>query len=48
MYFRALFLKNNIENIPKGVALRLQIICDYDGKFEKHRKEYQKYLIAKY
>ena len=48
MYFRAPFSKNNIKNIPKGVALRLKIICDSDGKFEKHRTEYQKYLIANY
>ena len=41
------FPKNNIENIPKGVALRLRRICDSDEKFEKHSAEYQNYLIAK-
>ena len=41
------FPKNNIENIPKGVALQLRRICDSDEKFEKHTAEYQNYLIAK-
>ena len=41
------FLKYNIENIPKGVALRLRRICDSDEKFEKHSAEYQNYLIAR-
>ena len=30
------FPKNNIENILKGVALRLRRICDSDVKFETH------------
>ena len=34
------FPKNNTENIPKGVALRLRWICDCDGKFEKLSAEY--------
>ena len=41
------FPKNNIENIPKGIALRLRRICDSDVKFEKHSAEYQNYLIAR-
>ena len=41
------FPKTNIENIPKGVALRLRRIYDSDNKFEKRSAEYQKYLIAK-
>ena len=41
------FSKTNIENIPKGVALRLRRICDSDSKFEKRRAEYQNYLIAR-
>ena len=41
------FPKNNIKNIPKGVASRLRRICDSDEKFEKHSAEYQNYLIAK-
>ena len=41
------FPKNNIENIPKGVASRLRRICDSDEKFEKHSAEYQNYLIAR-
>ena len=35
------FPKSNIENIPKGVALRLRRICDSDNKFEKRSKKYQ-------
>ena len=41
------FPKTNIENIPKGVALRLRRICDSDSKFWKCSAEYQKYLIAR-
>ena len=41
------FPKSNIENIPKGVALHLRRICDYDNKFEKRSKEYQNYFIAR-
>ena len=41
------FPKVNIENIPKGVALRLRRICDSDNKFEKRSKECQKYFIAR-
>ena len=41
------FPKNNLESIPKGVALRLRRICDSDEKFEKHSAEYQNYLIAR-
>ena len=39
--------KNNIENIPKGVALRLRKIQDSDEKFEKHSAKYQGYLISR-
>ena len=41
------FPKNNIENIPKDVALHLRRICDSDEKFEKHSAEYQNYLTAR-
>ena len=41
------FPKNNLESIPKGVALRRRRICDSDEKFEKHSAEYQNYLIAR-
>ena len=41
------FPKNNIENIHKGVALRLSKICDSDEKFEKYSVEYQNYLTAR-
>ena len=35
------FPKSNIENISKGVALRLRRICDSDKEFEKRSNEYQ-------
>ena len=41
------FPKSNIENIPKGVALRLRRICDSDNKSEKRSKEYQNYFIGR-
>ena len=40
------FPKNNIENIPKGVALHLRKIYNSDQKFRKHSAEYQNYLIS--
>ena len=33
--------KNNICNIPRGIALRLRRICDEDETFEKRPSEYQ-------
>ena len=39
--------KNNIRNIPKGIALRLRRICDDDDTFDKRSLEYQNYLIVK-
>ena len=41
------FPKNNLENIPKGVALCIRRICNSDEKLEKHSAEYQNYLIAR-
>ena len=41
------FPKNNICNIPKGIALRLRRICDDDDTFDKRSLEYQNYLIAR-
>ena len=41
------FPKSSIENIPKGVALRLRRICDSDEKFNKRSEEYQNYFIAR-
>ena len=41
------FPKNNIENTPEAVALRLRRICDSDEKFEKHSAEYQNCLIGR-
>ena len=39
--------KNNICNIPRGIALRLRRICDDDETFKKRSSEYQNYLIAR-
>ena len=39
--------KNNICNIPKGIALKLRRICDDDKTFDKRSTEYQNYLIAR-
>ena len=39
--------KNNICNIPGGIALRLRRICDDDETLEKRLSEYQSYLIAR-
>ena len=33
--------KNNICNIPRGIALRLRRICGDDETFEKRSSEYQ-------
>ena len=42
-----MFPKTDIENILKGVALRLTRICDSDSIFEKRSAKYQKYSIAR-
>ena len=39
--------KNSIENVPKGVGLRLRRIFDSDDKFEERTAQYQKYLVAR-
>ena len=39
MFFSSTY-KNNIGNIPKGVALRLKRIFDSGKKFKKHNAEY--------
>ena len=39
--------KKNINNVPKGIALRLRRICDTDKKFDIRSYKYQKYLIAR-
>ena len=39
--------KNNICNIPRGIAVRIRRICDGDETFEKRSSEYQSYLIAR-
>ena len=39
--------KNNICNIPKGIASRLRRICDDDETCDKRSTEHQNYLIAR-
>ena len=39
--------KKNINNVPKGIALRLRRICDTDEKFDIRSYKYQNYLIAR-
>ena len=38
---------NNINNVPRGIALRLKRICDSDEKFTVRRNEYKNHLIAR-
>ena len=40
------FPKNSIENVPKGVALRLRRICDSDNKFGEHSVQYVTIFIS--
>ena len=39
--------KKNINNVPRGIALRLKRICDSDEKFAVRSTEYKNYLIAR-
>ena len=39
--------KENINNVPEGIALRLRRICDTDEKFDISSSEYQNYLIVR-
>ena len=38
---------SNINNVPRGIALRLKRICDSDEKFTVRSNEYKNYLIAR-
>ena len=38
---------NNIDIVPRGIALRLKRICDSDEKFTVRSNEYKNYLIAR-
>ena len=38
---------NNINNVPRGVALRFKRIPDSDEKFTVRSNEYKNYLIAR-
>ena len=37
--------RNNINNVPRGIALRIRRICDNDEKFAARSTEYGNYLI---
>ena len=39
--------RKNINNAPRGIALRLRWICDTDEKFESRANEYKQYLLAR-
>ena len=39
--------RKSINNVPRGIALRLRRICDTDEKFESLATEYKQYLIAR-
>ena len=39
--------RKNINNVPRGIALRLKRICDSDEKFATRSTEYKNYLIAR-
>ena len=43
----ACYPSNNINNVPRGIALRLKRICDRDEKFTVRSNEYKNYLIAR-
>ena len=38
---------NNINNVPRGIALRLKCICDSDEKFTIRSNGYKNFLIAR-
>ena len=39
--------RKSINNIPRGIALRLRRICDTDEKFNSRSIEYKNYLIGR-
>ena len=39
--------RKGINNIPHGIALRIERICDSDEKFKNWSEEYKNYLIAR-
>ena len=39
--------RKSINNIPRGIALRLRRICDTDEKFNSRSIEHKNYLIAR-
>ena len=43
----ACYSSNNINNVPRGIALRLKRICDSDEKFTVRSNEYKNFLTAR-
>ena len=43
----ACYASSNINNVPRGIALKLKRICDSDEKFTVRSNEYKNYLIAR-
>ena len=41
------YTRRSLNNIPRGIALRLGRICDTDEKFNSRSIEYKNYLIAR-
>ena len=39
--------RKNINNVPRGIALRFKRICDSDEKLAARCTEYKNYLIAR-
>ena len=39
--------RQNVNNVPRGIALRLRRICDTDEKFESCANKYKQYLIVR-
>ena len=41
------YLRKSLNNVPRGIALRLRRICNTDEKFNSRPIEYKNYLIAR-
>ena len=37
----------NMQNVPKGIALRLRRVSDTDEKYNQRSSEYQNYIIGR-
>ena len=41
------YLRESLNDVPRGRALRLRSICDTDEKFNSSSREYKNYLIVR-